>query len=83
MKFLSPLHVRSRRLVKPQTSPSMLATGSTKSKSSTLVRQEANEESSVCKGGLKLGVETEKIVNILNYTISKVELVVSPTLFRL
>jgi len=61
----------------------MLATGSTKSKSSTLVRQEANEESSVCKGGLKLGVETEKIVNILNYTLSKAELVVSPILFRL
>ena len=82
MKFLSPLHVRSR-VVKPQTSTSMLATGSTKSKSSTLVRQEANEESSVCKGGLKLGVETEKIVNILNYTLSKAELVVSPILFRL
>jgi hypothetical protein len=30
-----------------------------------------------------LGVETEKIVNILNYTISKAELVVSPILFRL
>lgn len=61
----------------------MLATGSTKSKSSTLARQEANEESSVSKGGLKLGVETEQIVNILNNTISKVEMVVSPILFRL
>jgi hypothetical protein len=61
----------------------MLATGSKKSKSSTLVRQEANEESCVSEGGLKLGVETEQIVNILNHTISKVELVVSPILFRL
>jgi len=82
MKFRSPLHVRSR-VVKPQTSPSMLGTSSTKSKSSILLRQEANEESSVCMGGLKLGVETEKIVNILNYTICKAELVVSPILFRL
>lgn len=57
-----------------------MATGSTKSKSSTLVRQEANEESSVSNGGLKLGAETEQIVNILNNTISKVELVVSPIL---
>jgi len=61
----------------------MLATGSTQSKSSTLVRQEANEESNVCKAGLRLGAETEKVVNILNYTISKAELVVSPILFRL
>jgi hypothetical protein len=56
----------------------MLATGSTKSKSSILERQEVNEESSVSKGDLKLAVETERIVNILNYTISKTELVVSP-----
>lgn len=59
-----------------------MATGSTISKFSTLVRQEANEESSVCNGGLKLGAETAQIVNILNNTISKVELVVSPILFR-
>jgi hypothetical protein len=61
----------------------MLATGSTKSKSSTLVRQEANEENCFSKGGLKLSGETEKIINILNYTISKAELVVSPILLRL
>lgn len=56
----------------------MLKTGTTKSKSSICIRQEVNEDSSASKGDLKLAVETERIVNILNYAISKTELVVSP-----
>jgi hypothetical protein len=75
--LISPEQVRLRFVISG-TSPSMLAKGSTKSESSTLVRQEANEERSVSKSDLKLVVETQKIVNILNYTISKTELVVSP-----
>lgn len=65
------------RLVVYKTSLSMLTSVGTKSKSPTLVDQQSNEESSVSQVDLELATETQQIANILNYTICKIELVVS------
>jgi hypothetical protein len=56
----------------------MLTSVGTKSKSPTLVDQQSSEESSVSQVDLELANETQRIANILNYTICKTELVVSP-----
>lgn len=45
---------------------------------STLVEQEDNEENSVSHVDLEVAIQAERIANILNHTICKTELVVSP-----
>jgi hypothetical protein len=55
----------------------MLPSVGTKYKS-TLVDQQSDEESNVSHINIELGTETQQIANALNYTISKIELVVSP-----
>lgn len=57
----------------------MLTSVGTKFKPPTLVDQQSNEESGgVSQVDLELATETQQIANILNYTICKMELVVSP-----
>lgn len=55
----------------------MLTSVGTKSKPPALVDQQSNEESGFSQVDLELATETQRIANILNYTICKIELVVS------
>jgi hypothetical protein len=55
----------------------MLTSVSARAKS-TLVEQQTNEESSVSQTDLEVAIQAEQIANILNHTICKTELVVSP-----
>jgi hypothetical protein len=60
----------------------MLTSTSTEYESPTLVEKQDNERSGVSKADMQLAIEKERIANILDYTICKIELVVSLVTFR-